>query len=240
MSIRVAAVAAWLFAGHILLGSLYVLLLQIPESNAWMLASSFLVLLAAAWLAGVIEMAALLSLGSDGPLRGALLPALGRAWLIVVPMALFAVIWWLTGEAAVWHARYRGQIDARIIAQTGWTGTAWVHAGADWLVAAARWVVGISLATASAAALASEGWRGMHPRWVTRGLRWRPLAVTAVAVAIGWWLPWRAAQWRPAWLPATWMEPAFGALKLFVLFGVAQLAWAFVLRAAGREARTAP
>jgi hypothetical protein len=240
MNVRVAAVAAWLFAGHIVLGSLYVLLLQIPESNAWMLASSLLVVLAAAWLAGVIEMAALLALEANGPLRSALRPALRRAWLIVVPMALFAVIWWLTGEAAAWHARYRGQIDAQIIARTGWTGTAWLHAGADWLIAAGRWVVGLSLATALAAALARQGWRGMHPRWIGRGLRWRPLAATTIAAAVGWWLPWRAAQWRPAWLPPTWVEPAFGALKLLVLFGVAQLAWAFVLRAAARESRTAP
>ena len=235
MITRVAAVAAWLFAGHAALVLLYWLLLQIPESNAWMIASSLLVLLAAVWLAGLVEMAALLALGADGPMRNAMAPALRRAWLIVLPAALFAAVWWLTGEAAAWHARYRGQIDAEVIAQTGWTRTAWLHAAADWIAVVARWVFGTSLAAALAAALAREGWRGLHPRWARRGLRWRPLAATAAAMAIGVELPWRAALWRPAFLPPNWIEAAFAAIKLLVLFAVAQFAWALVLRSAARQ-----
>ena len=235
MNTRVAAVAGWLFAGHASLIMLYWLLLQIPESNAWMLVSSLLVLLAAVWLAGVIEMAALLALGADGPMRGAMAPALRRAWLIVLPVALFIAVWWMTGEAAGWHARYRGQIDAEVITRTGWTRTAWLHTAADWLAAVARWVFGTSLAAALAAALAREGWRGLHPRWARRGLRWRPLTATAAAMAIGVGLPWRAAHWRPASLPADWMEPAFAATKLILLFAVAQVAWALVLRSAARQ-----
>jgi len=236
---RVTAVAGWLFVGHAVLGWLYWLLLQIPESNAWMLAFSLLVLVVAVWLAGVVEMAALLAFVVDGPARGALAPALRRAWLIVVPFAVFAAVWWLTGEAADWHGRYRGQIDAEIIARTGWTRTAWLHRAADWLVAVVRWVLGTSLATALATALARQGWRGLHPRWLRRGLRWRPIVVIAAAGVIGLWLPWRAAHWRPVFLPPNWMEPAFAAAKLLVLFAVAQLAWAVVLRAAARQSRVA-
>lgn len=235
MNTRVAAVAAWLFAGHAVLVLLYWLLLQIPESNAWMLALSLLVLLAAVWLAGVTEIAALLALATDGPMGSAVAPALRRAWLIVLPAALFAAVWWLTGEATAWHARHRGQIDAEVIARTGWTRTAWLHAAADSLAAAARWVFGTSLAAALAAALAREGWRGLRPRWARLGLRWRPLAATAVALAIGVWLPWRAAPWRPAFLPPNWLEPAFAAIKLLVLFALAQVAWAVVLRSAARQ-----
>jgi hypothetical protein len=231
------AVAGWLFAGHALLGLLYWLLLQIPESNVWMLASSLLVLLALVWLAGVIEMTALLAFAVDGPMRNALSPALRRAWLIVLPCALFAAIWWLTGAAAGWHGRYAGQVDAAIIARTGWTRTAWLHEAADWLIAAVRWVIGLSLAAALAAALASQGARGLHPRWVIRGLRWRPLAITAAAAAIGVWLPLQAAYWRPAFLPPSWVEPAFASVKLAVLFAIIQLAWAAVLRTAARISR---
>jgi hypothetical protein len=232
-------VAGWLAAGHALLGLLYWLLLQIPESNAWMLASSLLVVLAAVWLAGVVEMTALLAFAVDGPMRGAVAPALRRAWLIVLPCALFAAIWWLTGAAAGWHGRYAGQVDAAIIARTGWTGTAWLHEAARWLIAAVRWAIGLSLAAALAAALASQGARGLHPRWVGRGLHWRPLAATAAAVAIGFWLPLQAAYWRPASLPPNWMEPAFAAIKLAVLFAISQLAWTTVLRTAARLSRGA-
>lgn len=235
MITRTAAVAIWLFAGHAAAGLLYWLLLQIPESNAWMLAASLLALLAAVWLAGVIEMTALLAFAVDGPMRGALASALRRAWLIVLPCLLFGAIWWLTREAADWLARYAGQMDAAIIARTGWTRTAWLHATADWVVVLVRWVIGIALAAALAAALARHGWRGLHPRWVSRALRPRVIGATAAALAIGVWLPWQAAYWRPAWLPPNWTQPVFAAVKLLVLFGVMQLAWAAVLRAAARQ-----
>jgi hypothetical protein len=236
---RVAAVTGWLVAGHALLGLLYWLLLQIPESNLWMLASSLLVLLAAVWLAGAIEMTALLAFAVDGPMRGALSLALRRAWLIVLPCALFAAIWWLSGAAAGWHARYAGQVDAAIIARTGWTRTAWLHGAAAWLIAAVRWVIGLSLAVSFAAALAIGGLRGLHPRWAVRGLRWRPLAIAAAAMALGVWLPLQAAYWRPAFLLPNWTEPAFAAIKLAVMYVMMQLAWAAILRTAARMARGA-
>jgi hypothetical protein len=232
---RTAAVAGWLFTGHAAIGFLYWVLLQIPESNAWMLGASLLVLLAAVWLVGVIEMTALLALPVEGPMRGALASALRRAWLIVLPCLLFGAIWWLTHESAIWHTRYAGQIDAEIIARTGWTRAGWLHTAADWSVVLVRWVIGIALSAALAAALARHGWRGLHQRWVSRALRPRVLAATAAAVGFGLWLPWQAVYWRPAWLPPNWMQPAFAAVKLLVLFGVAQLAWAAVLRVAARQ-----
>ena len=235
MITRIPAVAGWLIAGHALLGALYWFFLQIPESNAWMLASSLLVLLAALWLAGVIQMTAILAFAVDGPMHGALAAAVRRAWLVGLPVAIFAAVWWLTDAAAAWHARAAGQIDAAIIAGTGWTRTGWLHAAAAWALALLRWVVGTSLAAALAAALATDGLRGARPRWVGRALRWRPLLVTAAAVVMGWWLPLQASYWRPAALPPNWMEPAFAAAKLAVLFAVAQLAWAVILRTAARQ-----
>lgn len=237
MITRLTVVAGWLFAGHAVLGLLYWLLLQIPESNAWMLAASLLVALAGAWLAGVVQMTAIRAFAVDGPMRGALGPALRRGWLIVIPIALFAALWWMTAAASAWHVRYSGQVDAAIIARTGWTRTAWLHGAAEWIITAVRWVIAVSLATALTAALAVDGWRGLHPRWVRRGLRTRPLAITAGAIAVGLWLPLAGAYWRPGFLPATWMEPAFAAAKLLVLFASAQLAWAVVLRAAARQTR---
>ena len=238
MITRLGAVSGWLFAGHAAVGVLCWGLLQIPESNAWMLAASLLVVLAAVWLGGVVEMTALLALGSDGPMRGALAPALRRAWLIVFPLGLVAAVWWATGEAAAWHARHAGQIDAEIIARTGWTRSGWLHTGAGWVIVLARWVAGLALAAALAAALATGGLTGLRPQWVRRGLRPRTLAVTGAAVAAGVWGPWQAAYWRPASLPPNWTQPAFAAVKLVVLFAVAQLAWAVVLRTAARRRQT--
>jgi hypothetical protein len=235
---RILAVAGWLVAGHALLGALYWFFLQIPESNAWMLASSLLVLLAAMWLAGVIQMTAVLAFAVDGPMRRALPAAVRRAWLVVLPLAVFAAAWWLTDAAASWHTRHAGQIDAAVIARTGWTRTGWLHEAAVWTLALLRWVVGTSLAAALAAALATEGLRGARPHGVRRGLRWRPLLITAAAVVLGWWGPLRAADWRPTSLPPNWVEPAFAAAKLAVLFAVAQLAWAVVLWAAARGTRS--
>jgi len=235
MITRAAAVAGWLAAGHAAVGCLYWLFLQVPESNAWMLAASFVLVLTSLWLTGVIEMTALLALAEDGPMRGALGTALGRAWMIVFPLGLFVAMWWATGEAAAWHARYSGQIDAEIIARTGWTRTAWLHAAVGWLLAFLRWVAGLSLAAALAASLAKEGIAGLRPRWMRHALRWKPLLATAAAVTLGLWLPWQAAIWRPASLPPNWFQPAFAAGKLLVLFVVAQLAWAVVLRSAARQ-----
>ncbi len=235
MITRAAAVAGWLVTGHAAIGCLYYLFLQVPESNAWMLAASALIVVSAVWLTGVVDMTALLAFAEDGPMRSALGTALGRAWLIVFPLGLFAAIWWATGEAAAWHTRYSGQIDAEIISRTGWTRTAWLHAAIGWTLAALRWVVGLSLAAALTTSLAKVGIAGLRPRWMRHGLRWKPLLVTAAAIALGLWLPWQAIYWRPAWLPPNWIQPAFAAAKLLVLFVVSQLAWAAVLRAAARQ-----
>ena len=87
---RYRGILAWLSAGHAVLAGLYWLLLQIPESNVWMLAASGLVVMAAVWLTGAIEMTASLAFAADAPVRSALGTVLGRAWMIVFPLGLFA------------------------------------------------------------------------------------------------------------------------------------------------------
>lgn len=231
---RYRGTLAWLCIGHAVLAGLYWLLLQIPESNAWMLAASGFVILAAVWLTGVIEMTASLALAADAPLRSAFRTVLCRAWMVVFPLALFAAIWWATGEAAAWHARYSGQIDAEIIARTGWTRTSWLHTAVGWLLAFLRWAAGVSLAAALTVALANEGMAGLRPRWMRHALRWKALLATAAAITLGVWLPWQVAYWRPEALPPTWVQPAFAAVKLAVMFVLAQVAWAAILRTAAR------
>lgn len=57
----------------------------------------------------------------------------------------------------------------------------------------------------------------------------------AFALFVGIWLPWQAVYWRPASLPPTWAQPVFAALKLLMLFVVANVAWAFILKMASRH-----
>lgn len=231
---RYRGILAWLSAGHAALAGLYWLLLQIPESNVWMLAALGVVVMAAVWLTGAIEMTASLAFATDAPVRSAFGTVRGRAWLIVFPLGLCAAIWWATGEAGARHARDSGQIDAQIIAWTGWTRTAWLHAAIGWLLAFIRWAAGVSLAAALTASLAQEGMQGLRPRWIRQAHRWKALLATTAALALGVWLPWQAAYWRPEALPPTWVQPAFAAAKLLVMFVLAQLAWAIVLRTAAR------
>ena len=232
---RVLAVLAWLCAGHAVVGGLYWLLLNIPESNAWMLGASLAVVLAAVWMAGLVEMTAMLALGGDLPPTSAPRRAAGRAWLIAFPIVVFAAIWWVAGSAADWHARHAGEIDAWLIAKAGWTRTAWLHSGLTWLLAFVRYGIGTSLALALLASVSAGSLRGIGAAWIPRGLAWRHLLVISLALLVGLWLPWQAVYWRPASLPSTWVQPAFAAAKLLVLYVIGNLAWAVALRTAARQ-----
>jgi hypothetical protein len=128
-----------------------------------------------------------------------------------------------------------GQIDAWIIAKLGWTKTAGLHTSMAWMIAFVRYGIGTSLAVALLASLSSQGLRGATSSWLRRGLAWKPLLIIAAVLFAGVWLPWQAAYWRPASLPPTWVQPAFAAAKLGVLFLVGNLAWAVVLRTASRQ-----
>ena len=231
---RMRATVAWLCAGHALAGGLYWLLLQVPESNAWMLAASALTVFAALLLMGVVETTAVLGLTTVEPMGVALRTALRRGWLIVFPLVVFGCIWLIARDVQDWLTRNASQIDAWIIAKTGWTRTAGLHTGLAWLVAFVRYGVGTSLAVSLLAALASRGLPGLASDWVRAGFRWKRLLPVSAALLVGVWLPWQAVYWRPASLPPTWIQPAFAAVKLMVLFVVANLAWAAVLRSARR------
>jgi len=232
---RTGAIVAWLVAGHLLVGGLYWLLLQVPESNAWMLASSLFIVLAALVMTGVVEETAILASASNEPMGMALQTALRRAWLVVLPLAVFGCVWWLTGTAQDWLTRHAGEIDAWIIAKIGWTKTSGLHTSLAWVIAFVRYGIGTSMALALLASVARQGLRGVTSPWSRRGLAWKPLAIIAMVLFVGVWLPWQAVYWRPASLPPTWVQPAFAAVKLGVIYLVGNLAWAVVLRTASRR-----
>lgn len=234
MTIRFRTVLAWLVVGHAVVGGLYWLLLQVPESNAWMLLASALVVLAAVFLFGVIESVAALGLTSDTPMKTAVRLGLRRAWLVIFPVAVAGCIWLVTGSASEWLTGNAGRIDAWLIAKTGWTRTSGLHSALDWVVTFVRYGVGASLGAALLAALVSRGLPGLGSDWWRKGLSWKRLVAVSLALLAGFWLPWQAVYWRPASLPSTWIEPAFAAVKLGVLYAVANVAWALVLRRAAR------
>jgi len=232
---RFRAALAWLCGGHAVVAGCCWLLLQIPEANAWMLAASLAVAVAAVWVAGVVEMTGVLALGISGPMSAALKTSIRRAGLIVFPLAVFAGAWFPAGAAAEWFARNAGQIDAWIIVKIGWTRTAWIHGGLAWAFAFVRYGIGTSLAVALLGALAADGLRGFASRWVQSGFAWKRLLTISLALLAGIWLPWQLAYWRPASLPPTWVQPAFAASKLFAWYVAGNLAWAVVLRTAPRR-----
>jgi len=234
VSTRFRTVLAWLVVGHAVVGGLYWLLLQIPESNAWMLLASALVVLAAVFLFGVVEFVAALGLTSDTPMKAAVRLGLRRWWLIIFPLVVFGCIGLIMGSVQRWLTLNAGQFDAWLMARTGWTRTAGLHASLGWLVAFVRDGVGTSLAVSLLAALASRGPRGLSSDWVRAGLGWKRIVTVSLALLAGFWLPWQAVYWRPASLPSSWIEPAFAAVKLGVLYFVANVAWALVLRRAAR------
>lgn len=241
MTTRTRIVLAWLSAGHAAVGGLYWLLLQVPESNAWMLLASALVAIAAVLLLGWVEMAAALGLNAVMPMREAARLGARRAWLIVLPLAVFGCFWLVTAGATGWLEQNAGRIDAWVIARTGWTRTTGLHSAAGWIVAFVRYGIGVSLAAALLRALAVRGLPGLGTDWVRSGLSGPRLIAVSAALMAGFWLPWHAAYWRPAWLPPTWVQPAFAAAKLLAIFIVANAGWAFILRRAPRErARSSP
>ena len=235
MSTRTIAVVCWLLMGHAVLGGLYWLLLQVPESNALMLGASALIVLTIIWGFGLVPLMPLRAVGASEPMGRALRVAAGRAWLGVVPLAVVALVWWVTGMAQDWAVGHAGEIDAWLIARLGWTKTGWFHAGIHAVLALVRFGIGMSLAVSMLAAIAASGLKGLVTgTWLRGAVQWRYVLLVSAALIVGVALPSHVLDWRPASLPPTWVQPAFAAGKLLVLYVVANAAWAFILLKAPR------
>lgn len=224
-----------LLAGHAVVAGLYWAFLNVPESNVWMLALSALLVILMAAVSGWTEAAAVLAWTSEEPRRRIARRALGGPAWILASLAVYALFWWITDRAASWHATYKGQIDAVLMARLGVTRTGVLHQAIGWILWAVRWVIGVSLGLGLFASGTMLGVRGLLVRvWFTRALALRRLLVIGLALGVLVMLPWRWSGWRPRALPPTWMEPAFVAVKLGVLLLVAHIAWAIILREAAR------
>lgn len=235
---RTIALLGWLVFGHAALAGLYWVLLNVPESNVWMLATSLLLAAGMTWALGLVEGVALLAWRPSGSIRQSLAPAARRAWLVVCPLLVAALVWWTTGLVWGWLDRHWTEIDAWILLKTGWTRAAVLRRAADHVLAFVRVGVGASLALALFSRLLRDGMRGLlSASWLRLACSWRLLIVVAAGLVVGVLVPSHLAYWR--WLPkgmsATWFEPAFAAAKLSLMFLLGNVAWAAVTRTVSRE-----
>ena len=238
-------VVVWLLAGHAVVGGLYWSLLLVPESNAWMLTFSALLVALVVVAFGWVETAAALTWTGRYPFGSRMRRALRGVPAMVVGIVVFGLVWWLTGWVLGWADDHRGEIYAALMARFGWTRTGWVHATIAWAVWVVRYPIGLSLGLAPLVAAAVDGFPALlRLGWVLRALAPVRLALTAVCLLAFVWLPWHAVYWRPKALPATWLQPAFVTAKLLIIYVLMNVGWALILKTAAwgsaRPAAAAP
>jgi hypothetical protein len=230
---------AWLGAGHAAAGGVFWLLLQVPESTVWMLAASLLLALIVIYVVGLVQAVGVLA--ADPAVRWSFAFRAGarRGAFVVVPLVLFGLVWWLTGLAQDWLARHAGSIDAWLIVKTGITRTAALHASFSYALSFVRYAIGASIALAVMAAYVFGGWRcTVRAGWWRQAFGWKQVAILTLALAPWIWPRLQAAiEWRPRWLPPTWVELAFVGTKLVVVYLAANLFWAVVLSVVASGAR---
>ena len=228
---RIAGATLWLMMGHAVVGGLFWLLLNVPESNVAMLLLSAVIVLVLVAAAALVESAAVVRLDGPRENRRFLARAPSAFVAFIVAAAVVWAIWWMTGHATRWLAIHGGEMDAWLLLHFNFTRTARLHAGLAWLVTAVRDVTGLSIAAALIAAGTLEGATSLLRvrAWARRALAPLRLAAIACCWALLLWLPWAAATWRPRTIPRS-AELMFVSVKLAVLYVAINLGIALILR----------
>jgi hypothetical protein len=151
-----AAVTLTLLVGAAVSGAAYWGFLSTPESTAWMLGLSALLVLATLAVAALSINVALLLWGADvtrgtgaaheavatrdsGTAGGALAARAARGIAACVPaLVVLAVAWWLTQTVEEWIAVHNGEISAWFIATAGWADVRWMFTAVAWIGAWVR------------------------------------------------------------------------------------------------------
>jgi hypothetical protein len=240
MIAAVLRVAVWIgvidgLAALAVLGFLYT-----PESNVLMLSlSAVLVIVATALLLLSSTSGAIALVQRLAPWK-ALGTAARRLPLVLVAIVVVGLLCGAAGWFESWWVARAGQVDAAAIAAGDVTNTRPLHATVHWLVVVVQWIlVPAWLATALAWIAGYERRDVLGMKWLTAGLHWRILLVTAASVIVLVWLPWRVVYWRPRGLPASSLEMGFTVVKLGLIYLLSQVAWAIALATAARRV-TAP
>lgn len=240
MMAALVATVLWLLVGHAVAGGVFWGLLQVPESNVWMLSLSALLSALFIVLVGFVETDAMLMWTGRWGIGERAARSVRNIPAAIIALLVFAAFWWFTAWMMGRAYTYRGEIDAALMARFGWTKTAWVHSTIAWIVWFVRYPIGVSLALSLTASAAAQGYAAIvRFRWLVRGLAPLRLALVTVWLLVLIWLPWQAVYWRPRSLPANWLEPVFVAAKLLVIYLVANVGWSLVLRTVARGAARA-
>lgn len=236
---KLVTAVAVLAVGHAAAIALFWALVNVPESNVWMLALSVAIGLTLALLTAGTYAAAVLSLqGAASPRQAArtALTAWGPALLSAVVAGL---VWWAAravDEAVVARA---GEIDAWFITQFGRSETTAIHRALGWLTGFFEFVVAPALGATALSVALLEGLSSLASwSWVGRALSIRSLTQTALAVFLCLRGPWQLAYWRPQGLPPNQTEIVFAATKIGVIFLLANVGVAILLASGLRAAQS--
>jgi hypothetical protein len=238
---KLGLVLAWGAAGHAVLLALLFWLINVPESNAWMIALSLALCLATLFVAATVEGTATAWIVADLDFPRALRRGARALIPFVCGVAVAAACWWAARRIEGWHVGRSGEIDAWMIARFNAANTVWVHRTINAVAFVLRWIVGLALGWSVLAAWARGGVRAIaRLTWVRTGLSPQTIALTAIAIVLFVALPWRAAWWRPRGLPATWVEPASAATKLAALYLIVHVGWLLTIVASAAGQRLPP
>jgi hypothetical protein len=226
-----------MLAGAAVTAALYWGLLNTPESTAWTLAlSAVLVLLCAA--VSAVTIGAVLLAWHERRLSRATLARAGRTMPACLPAVLLvAAVWWATRHAGAWVDASSGEISAWFIARFGWSDVSWLFSAIAWLGWWLRWVVAPFAALVWWRSILVRGWRPTSAV-VREGLRpGGVLAATALVLVLVW-MPWtRLAPWRPRGVAPGTAELLFVAAKLGAVAISTAIGWSLVVRTAASAPR---
>jgi hypothetical protein len=240
-----AMVTLTLLVGAAVAGAAYWGFLSTPESTAWTLGLSALLVVVTLVVAVAAINVAMLLWGRDTPpaadapvgaasTTGALVRrALRGAPACIPALVVLGAAWWLTSTVDTWVQVHSGEISAWFIATMGWSDMRWMFTAAGW---ALTWVIAVLAPLAGLvwwnAALRGQ-WRPSRAV-VRRAVNLKALALATAAVGLLVWVPWTyLTPWRPRGLPAGGTtELAFVAVKLGLSAVLMATGAALVTRAA--------
>lgn len=231
MTSRHITVSASLAIGHAALFGLFWLLLQVPESNVAMLLLSAVLVGLLVTLGAWVEGAGLLAWRPGVEARQIPKQAALAMPAVLIGAIVFWLFWWISGSAMSSWTMHRGEIDAWVMLRFGWTRTAPLHTTASWIATFVRYGLGLSFALAATGGVIASGARGIiAPAWLERAVSPIRLVCLTSTLLLFFYLPWRVVNWRPSSLAANWQELGFVAVKLGLIYVIANVGWSFVLR----------